>query len=154
MTGQQQSRRGGRKERPKPPDIVIVSEEFQKRERGRPTDYEARYCEVVEDLGRQGKSRTQIAAFLNVCRNTLSNWEEQHPDFLRAMSRAREYSMAWWEEAGQKGMFFGAMFNDRAWSLQVRNRFPDDYKESRELELSGKGGGPVMINITPDDAEL
>ena len=52
------------------------------------------------------------------------------------------------------GLGKGHTFNDRAWSLQVRNRFPHSYKESRELELSGAGGAPIQIVMTPADANL
>ena len=66
---------------------------------------------------------------------------------------ADTYSQAFWEEVGFGGVG-NKFFNDRAWSLQVRNRFPHSYKESRELELSGAGGAPIQIVMTPADAKL
>jgi hypothetical protein len=62
---------------------------------------------------------------------------------LDAMSRASEYAPAWWEEVGQTGMFMGHRFNDRAWSLQVRNRFPTEHKENKELGVGGARVAPV-----------
>jgi hypothetical protein len=121
-----------------PPEIVIYVPEGaeQKRRRGRPTDYKPSMCELVEELGKAGKSRAQIAAALDVAIKTTREWEEVHPEFRSAMSRARDYALAWWEEAGQAGMFMMG-FNATAWSLQVRNRFPDDYRDRREVEHSG-----------------
>jgi hypothetical protein len=46
-------------------------------------------------------------------------------------------------------------FNDRAWSLQVRNRFPTEYKESKELGVGGATGGvPIQIVVNADEANV
>ncbi len=131
------------------PEIVIGTPKM-----GRPTLYDARFCEMVIELGRQGKSKTQIAAHIGISRETIYQWAEIHKDFSDALTQAHELAQAWWEEAGQQGIFRGPGFNDRAWSLQVRNRFPGEYKESRELEVAGKGGGPIQLTISSDDDQL
>ena len=45
------------------------------------------------------------------------------------MTRAREFALGWWEEQGRKGVWGGKEFNDRAFRLQVLNRFPEEWKE-------------------------
>lgn len=95
---------------------------------GRPTDYRPEHCARVVDLGKLGKSRAQIAAALDVVRDTLTNWEKSHPEFLGAMTRAHELALAWWEDQGQTGIWAGKQFNANAYSLQMRNRFPAEYK--------------------------
>jgi hypothetical protein len=126
------------KQERKRPEIVIYVPEGQgaRNKGGRPTDYDPSMCALVEELGKAGKSRAQIAAALDVAIITTRDWETKHPEFSAAMSRARDYALAWWEEAGQAGMFMMG-FNATAWSLQVRNRFPDDYRDRREVEHSG-----------------
>jgi len=119
-----------------PVEIVIYVPPGADQKRGRPSDYCPSMCETVQDLGRLGKSRAQIAAALDVAIVTLRDWEEKHVDFSSAMKRARDFALAWWEEAGQRGMFMMG-FNAAAWGLQVRNRFPDDYRDRREVEHSG-----------------
>ncbi len=109
---------------------------------GRPTDYLPEYCERVVELGRQGKSQAQIAADLDVCRNTLKNWAAAHPEFLTAITRARDLSLAWWEDKAQNGLETSG-FNASLWSRSMAARFPDDYTERKQTELTGRGGGPV-----------
>lgn len=110
---------------------------------GRPTDYLPEYCEQVIELGRQGKSKAQIAAALDVARMTLDNWAAVHPEFLDAITRARDLSMAWWEDKGQGGLDTSG-FNASLWSRSMAARFPDDYTERQKRELTGKDGGPVQ----------
>jgi hypothetical protein len=110
---------------------------------GRPTDYLPEYCEQVIELGRQGKSKAQIAATLDVARMTLDNWAAVHPEFLDAITRARDLSMAWWEDKGQGGLDTSG-FNASLWSRSMAARFPDDYTERQKRELTGKDGGPVQ----------
>jgi hypothetical protein len=109
---------------------------------GRPTDYLPEHCERVIELGREGKSKAQIAAELDVCRNTLDNWAKEHPEFLSAITRARDLSLAWWEGEAQSGLKTSG-FNASLWSRSMAARFPDDYTERQKREVTGANGGPV-----------
>ena len=84
---------------------------------GRPSKYDASYCELVLELGAKGKSKAQIAAAIGVSRPTIDAWCEQHPEFLDAIKRARDLALAWWEDLGQESMTkpgFGATWRRRA----------------------------------------
>lgn len=109
---------------------------------GRPSDYRPEYCERAVELGRQGKSKAQIAADLDVCRNTLDNWAREHAEFLSAITRARDLSLAWWEDKAQSGLETSG-FNASLWSRSMAARFPEDYTERQKREVTGKDGGPV-----------
>lgn len=100
---------------------------------GRPSLYKPEFCEEVIRLGVEGKGRAQIAAVLDVTRDTLDNWAADHPEFLRAMTRARELALAWWEEQGQKGIW-AKEFNANAYRLQVLNRFPAEWRDKQDHE--------------------
>ena len=102
--------------------------------RGRPTKYDPEFCERVMELGALGKSLTQIAVGLGVARQRLYDWQERYPDFRDAITRARELSMAWWEEQGQLGLF-ASSFSASAFAFQMRNRFPDHYRDTRHKEV-------------------
>jgi len=110
-------------------------------------------CEVIVELGLKGKSKAQMASHLNIARSTFDRWLEEHQEFRESWELADTHAQTFWEEIGAGGVG-NKFFNDRAWSLQIRNRFPRDYKESRELELSGVGGAPIQIVMTPADAKL
>jgi hypothetical protein len=54
---------------------------------GRPSKYDPRFCEEVEDLMRQGFSKTAAAGAIGVDRDTLLNWAKEHPAFFGAVKR-------------------------------------------------------------------
>lgn len=115
--------------------------------KGRPTDYLAEYCERVVDLGRQGKSVVQMACELGVHKDTLYQWAKVHPDFSDAFTYARQCAQAWWEDKGQGGLDQSG-FNSSLWSRSMAARFPADYTERKQTELTGRDGGPVAIAAT------
>jgi len=112
---------------------------------GRPTDYKEEYCNSVIEFGKQGFSRVQMAAELEVAKATIQNWEKEHPEFLAAMTRAMTLSQAWWEKKGQECLVMpaGVSFQASAWSRSMAARFPDDWREKTATEHSGPDGGPI-----------
>lgn len=122
---------------------------------GRPTDYRAKYCAQVIELGRDGKSKAQIAAALDVARNTLDNWAKANPEFLSAMTRAQDLAQAWFEDKGQDGLETPG-FNASLWAKQVSCRFRDDYTDASRRELSGPGGAdlfPTRVELVAVEAK-
>lgn len=110
---------------------------------GRPSLYDPAFCDRVIELGRQGKSKVQIAVALDVVRMTLDNWANDHPEFMDALTRARELSQSWWEEQGQLGLLTQG-FNASLWNKNVSCRFPDDWTDKSKQELSGPGGAALI----------
>jgi len=122
----------------------------------RPTEYREEFCGRVIEMGRKGKSKAQIAAGLDVSRQTLDNWAAVHPEFLDAVKAARDLALAWWEDQGQTGLT-AEKFNATAFIFQVKNRFRDDYADRTAHELTGKNGGPIqtvdLSEATNDDLD-
>ena len=67
-----------------------------------------------------------------------------HPEFLDAVMRAREESLAWWEKMGRTGITMGKQFNANAYALQVFNRFPDDWRRNPDLDM---GDSTLTVQI-------
>jgi hypothetical protein len=109
---------------------------------GRPTSYDPAYCDQVVEMGKQGASIVEMAHDLGVVKQTLYDWEKVHPEFLDALTRAREASQVWWEKAGRIGMT-GNTINASIWSRSMAARFPRDWREVKGTELTGPEGGPV-----------
>lgn len=105
---------------------------------GRPTDYRQEHCARVIELGREGKSHAQIAAALDVARQTLYVWAEIYPEFNNAITRAKDLAQAWFEDMGQSGLVTPG-FNASLWAKQVSCRFREDYTEKTQTEVSGSG---------------
>lgn len=108
----------------------------------RPTVYKPEYCDLVVDLGRQGKSVVQMACAIDVVRSTLYEWCKDHPEFSDAFTRAKQLSQDWWENQAQCGLT-ADRFNAQLWSRSMAARFPEDYQERKGVELSGPGGADI-----------
>lgn len=104
---------------------------------GRPSLYKPEYCDVVINLGKDGASMAAMAAEIGVDRGTLRDWTKTHEEFSIAIARARDLAQVWWEEEGKKGMWAGKAFNAQTWSRSMAARFPDDYTERANVNLSG-----------------
>jgi len=99
---------------------------------GRPSKYREEFCERVIELGQGGASVVEMAHALGVVKQTLYDWEKEHPAFLDALTRAREASQVWWEAAGRIGLT-ADKFNASVWSRSMAARFPNDWSEKRLL---------------------
>ena len=122
---------------------------------GRPTGYKPEFCERVIELGKEGKSITQIACALDVAKSSIYLWEAEYPEFSDALTKARQHSQAWFENVGQNGLF-ADKFQSSLWAKQVSCRFPDDYRETTRSELTGKDGGAIKHEqtISPEDRSI
>lgn len=103
---------------------------------GAPTKYRPEYCARVIELGKQGKSYTQIASALDVAKMTIYTWMAENKEFMDAMTRAREEAQVWFENVGQEGLF-ADKFQASLWAKQVSCRFPDDYRDKQDHTVSG-----------------
>lgn len=135
----------------------------EKRKPGQPTKYRPEYCSVVVELGREGKSMTQMAVAIGVDRDTLRDWGKSFPEFFRALKRAKECELEWWENVGQSALF-ADRFQQSAYIFQMKNRFREDYYDQQVITgLNGQpltqAPPPLVINFFAqkrpgDDAKL
>ena len=108
-------------------------------------------CERVIALGAEGKSKAQIRRDLGIHHSTWALWCDQHSEFSAAVKEAYELSMAWWEDIGMRGVHLGMKFNATAYIFQVKNRFPREYRDRQEHQVTGAEGGPIVQEVrTPD----
>jgi len=110
--------------------------------KGRPTLYKPEYCEKVIQWGKEGKSRTWIAATLDTSRETLDNWAKANPDFLDALSRAKAHEQRWWEDKGQEGLT-SDKFNGGVWSKSMAARFPAEWRDNSKVTVAGDPEKPL-----------
>lgn len=71
---------------------------------GRPSEFKPEYCERLVNIMSQGASQGEAAKAFGITIKTLYNWAEAYPEFKEAMSTGKEYSEAWWEDMGRKGI--------------------------------------------------
>ena len=72
--------------------------------RGRPSKYKPKYCALLVDMMKQGKSYQQVAAEIGVSKVTMWRWRDKHPDFDEACQLGSVQSCAWWENEAMSGL--------------------------------------------------
>lgn len=113
--------------------------------RGRPSEYDAAYCERVVELGREGCSKAEMAAELGCTRSTMDNWAKANPEFSDAVQHAQELSLAWWEKQARTNLATQG-FQSSLWSKAMSGRFPaEPYRERQEV--SGANGGALQFVV-------
>lgn len=117
---------------------------------GRPTDYKPEYCDSVIEYGRLGKSITWMAAELDVNKDTLYEWAKIHGEFSDALTRAKNLSQKWWEDAGQDALA-SKEFNSSVWAKSMAARFPEDWRDNSKVELGGDLKHAHTITVVFDD---
>lgn len=102
---------------------------------GRPSKYDPTFCDLVIELGAEGKSKAQIAAALGISRETLNQWKKSNKPFSDALKTAHDLALSWWETAGQMNMTRQG-FNATAYIFQMKNRFREDYNDASVVDHS------------------
>lgn len=122
-----------------------------KRGRGAPSKYDPEICDKIVELGRQGKSKAQIRAAIGIHHKTWGEWAQKHPEFGAAIKEAYELSMAWWEDVGMNGVFQGMKFNATAYIFQVKNRFPAEYRDRQEHNVTSSTTVTQTLQVKADE---
>ena len=111
---------------------------------GRPTKYRPEMVERVLEFVGSGKSVKQFARELQVSRDTIYEWANQHPAFSDALTQAQQWSEAAWEEKIQE-MMTSRDVNAPLVKLYLANRF--GWSDKQEHAISGPGGAPIASEI-------
>ena len=123
----------------------------KKRKAGRPTKYKKEYCEQLIEHMREGLSYATFAARISVNVDTLYEWEKRHVKFSDAKKRGYALCQDWWEQKcrdGAVGRIEGVNATLMVWNM--KNRFPRDWRDKKEIELDGTVG----ITIAKDEDDL
>lgn len=99
----------------------------------------------VELLASQGLTVDQVADCLGVGRTTLYNRMKRKRDVRDALKRGRSKGIATVTNALFQAARHG---NVTAMIFYLKNRAPAEWRDRRDLELSGQGGEPVDLNWT------
>jgi hypothetical protein len=103
----------------------------------RPTLYDPAYCGEIVEHCKTGASITSFAASIGVCRDTITNWGNDHPEFLAAVKRAKAAAAAWYDEQSRK-IVGGAQGNATLCIFGLKNFAPDDFRDVQEQKHSGE----------------
>lgn len=121
---------------------------------GRPSEYRPEYCDLVQEVCRDGLSLTGFAGRVGVSRQTVSRWIEAHSEFREAAHAAQAACALWWEEhARMVGSVPDEGKGGRAGMVQfaLKNMAGQDWRERQELDHTSSDGSmtPNRIEIVP-----
>ena len=107
---------------------------------GRPTKYDRSYPEKVFNACKKGDCLTiaSICVLLDIDRDTYLEWLIKFPDFTNAIKKGIEHRKNHMEKKGLLGISAGKSFNALPWFFLMKNMFPDEYKDKREVEVEDK----------------
>lgn len=100
-------------------------------EGGRPSKYDPAYCDVVIEKMREGYSKTAVAGFIGICKQTLLNWCDQHKEFFDAV-KAGEAMRTMKLEGDLLQAPDGPTVTSRIFAL--KNAAPDEWRDKTVTE--------------------
>ena len=101
----------------------------------------------IMKMGSEGKSQSHFIVYLNISRSAYYKLIEIDTDFRNTIAQAKELSKLWWFEKVRGGFDKGdsKSINGQLWSLVVRNMFPEDYVDKKEVDIQTQGQ-PIKDN--------
>lgn len=104
--------------------------------------YKPEYCEIATKVLSDGESFAAVCDELDICRKTLYNWRDSHPDFASALNRGLQKAQRDWEKIGRAGIC-GEIekFGGSPWIFTMKNRFREDYG----VEEKDKGAAHSLV---------
>ena len=94
--------------------------------------YNSALCQKAIDILADGESFAAVCAELDICRTTLYEWRDKHPEFDVAQQKGLQKAQRVWEKIGKDGICGETKnFAGTPWMFVMKNRFRDDYKEDK-----------------------
>ena len=114
--------------------------------------YKPEYCEIAYLLMKNGKSKIRVCAELGICKQTLYNWADRHPEFKKALEIGVTASEAYWEDLGQNHIIRDLdedgkatiSFDTGLYMINMRNRFGWRATDASDKIESDKSNVAVM----------
>lgn len=95
--------------------------------------YNESMCATAIQILGSGKSMAALAGACGVCRESIYDWIDKHPEFALAVKKGKAVGQAYWEERGHQAMFGATKnFSASAWIFTMKNRYREDYAEEKE----------------------
>lgn len=115
---------------------MAKKQEKPKPQTGRPSKYDPKYCDEVIAHMRQGLSFETFAAKIDVNRDTIYEWRNQHDEFSDAVKKGFDLSQTYWEQMGVAGMAGKIKnFNATIWIFNMKNRFKWRDRQPEEVDV-------------------
>jgi hypothetical protein len=100
---------------------------------GTPNKYKPELCSKALEVLKNGESLAAVCCELDITRETLRLWRDEHPEFREAIDRGLQHAQRHWELIGKDGVVGNyEKFNGAPWIFTMKNRFRADYADDKE----------------------
>ena len=126
--------------------------EEEKKPEGRPTKYDPKYCEMLINHYAQGGTFESFGGVIEVVKQTLYNWTEQHPEFLDAKRIGVQKHLNKMLNIAHEHMvhsFQGERLDHQTWKFMMKNIH--GWKDRKETEHTGNSGVAVQLAYNLED---
>ncbi len=114
---------------------------------GRPSKYKPEYCEMLIKHMETGLSFESFAGVVSVCRDSLYEWEKVYEEFSYAKKIGFQKNLLTWEKIMLSHAIGKNKGNVAVAFFQVKNRFPDLYKERQDISVNSDK--PIVLTYRP-----
>jgi hypothetical protein len=117
---------------------------IKKRGRGQPrseTKFPDNWKELILESGRQGKHITDFLIKLDISWENHDNLLERNKEYSETVLQYQKLCENWWFENAHSHMVEngGARYNQRLWSLIMRNKFGKRWSDKQEVDVTSQG---------------
>lgn len=101
--------------------------------------YKPEFCKMLIEHMAEGLSYKAFCSVAKVNLDTLYDWEKRHPEWLEAKKEALQHCRITWEKIGKAGATGQIKnFSAAAWIFNMKNRFPDEWRETTVVDSTVK----------------
>ena len=135
----------------------------EKQGRGRPPlehTINPEWYDIIIDAGTKGKHITDFLITLGISWDGHHALLKRNTKYSEAVQEYKKLCENYWFNLAHKSMENdgGNGFNSRLWSLIVRNKFPQHWSDSSNVDITTKGEGinqptPIQIEIIRNKTE-
>lgn len=129
------------------PELVENIGQIAKKLASGGTKYNSAMCEQVILLAGRGLNQTQIATALGVSEPTFYRWAKEKEEFREAVAAAQQVAEAYWIEVGARGAVGALPVQFASYAFQMKNRFGDRWRDTREHQHTFNVAPSVGINL-------
>jgi hypothetical protein len=96
------------------------------------SSFKPEFCDIAVNVLATGESLAAICDELDICRTTLYEWRDKHPEFAQAIQKGLQKAQRDWERLGREGITGNLdKFSTTGWIFTMKNRFRADYAEDK-----------------------
>jgi len=96
---------------------------------------------IVVEAGREGRHITSFLKELGICWQSHHNLLKRNTKYLEAFNEYQKLCEEWWYNLAHQSMARdgGKNFNSRLWTIIVKNKFRDNWKDEKSLDVTTQG---------------